>query len=130
MAGPVIVENVADRFDSRARPCMCTGPVEIVAVITGAGLKQYRVLCLVCSVGHSKRFNLPHGNLTASERTRARVVKINKPTPPLECERCGAIGAVESHHIAPQAKFADADLWPTVRLCRPCHIRWHQTIDK
>jgi hypothetical protein len=46
------------------------------------------------------------------------------------CRACGVIGPTEVHHLAPRARFADADDWPTVALCVPCHLRWHREADR
>lgn len=43
------------------------------------------------------------------------------------CARCGDRYA-ELHHWAPQAKFQDADTWPTDYLCVKCHNLWHQVM--
>lgn len=48
-------------------------------------------------------------------------------TPP--CAVCGTRGS-ETHHWAPRHLFgAEADLWPTVRLCRRCHQRWYRVVE-
>lgn len=44
------------------------------------------------------------------------------------CTVCGRIAVLELHHFAPVALFADADQWPTAKLCLPCHRRWHSTM--
>lgn len=42
------------------------------------------------------------------------------------CEICGGIAHLENHHLAPRAQFgAEAEKWPIVRCCRPCHAFWH-----
>lgn len=44
------------------------------------------------------------------------------------CERCDSFYEVEIHHWAPRALFDDYDKWPTARLCRPCHMKWHRIV--
>lgn len=44
------------------------------------------------------------------------------------CERCGELGA-QLHHMAPQARFEDADNWPLAYLCQGCHARWHTVMN-
>jgi hypothetical protein len=49
---------------------------------------------------------------------------------PVNCVKCGSLGA-ELHHWAPRAIFGnEADQWPTDYLCLPCHRLWHDTINK
>lgn len=39
------------------------------------------------------------------------------------CYRCGAPGFCELHHVAQREVYGDdADNWPIVPLCRPCHL--------
>jgi len=46
-----------------------------------------------------------------------------------QCEWCGEAGLCEVHHAAPQKFFGeDAELFPMVYLCRPCHERWHGVV--
>ncbi len=44
-----------------------------------------------------------------------------------QCQVCGDGGRLERHHLAPVAVFGDdeAERWPTVMVCVPCHRRWH-----
>jgi len=45
------------------------------------------------------------------------------------CEACGTVAVLEVHHWAPRHLFgADADRWPTSRLCGVCHRRWHEVV--
>ncbi|MBU2052495.1 hypothetical protein KKH13_04800 [Patescibacteria group bacterium] len=45
------------------------------------------------------------------------------------CEVCGSVDNIEYHHCAPRHLFGDdADKWPISRLCRKCHIKWHQIV--
>lgn len=47
------------------------------------------------------------------------------------CQRCGATEdeqTLHGHHTSPRALFPDADAWPVVVLCQPCHSRWHSTV--
>lgn len=45
---------------------------------------------------------------------------------------CGALAFCELHHVAPKsaAFFGadEADRWPLIWLCRPCHQRWHTVV--
>jgi hypothetical protein len=41
----------------------------------------------------------------------------------LECAELGA----EEHHWAPRSLFADANRWPTSKLCKKHHELWHKT---
>ena len=53
-------------------------------------------------------------------------------TPQPRCHVCAAVGPVERHHLAPRNLFGDAEAerWPTVLVCRPCHERWHAVVDR
>ena len=44
-----------------------------------------------------------------------------------QCQVCGDEGRLERHHLAPVSVFGDdeAERWPTVMVCVPCHRRWH-----
>lgn len=46
------------------------------------------------------------------------------------CSVCKEAAALECHHLAPRELFGDeAEDWPTVQVCRPCHMRWHSVIN-
>lgn len=47
-----------------------------------------------------------------------------------KCEGpCGAFAICHMHHVAPRALFGEeADRWPVVYLCQPCHSRWHSAV--
>jgi hypothetical protein len=46
------------------------------------------------------------------------------------CAVCGKVGPTERHHLAPRARFSrEADAWPTVDVCRDCHLRWHKVMS-
>jgi hypothetical protein len=52
---------------------------------------------------------------------------------PLE-QRCPIclteVRSLELHHLAPRERFgAEAERWPTTRVCRACHERWHARMD-
>jgi hypothetical protein len=57
---------------------------------------------------------------------------------PQQCDHCGDVGGVETHHIMPRHIFdshrdlftADdnIDKWGTITLCRKCHALWHSTV--
>ena len=111
--------------------CSCpTDVIELVAVATGSGHRQYRACCLRC--GHSTTRNIPHNALSQHEREWARVIRQNEPRSQQQarCERCGEMGAVELHHWAPRALFEDCHRWPTAWLCQGCHARWHQIMNR
>lgn len=39
---------------------------------------------------------------------------------------CRQLNLCEANHVAPKAFFGDeAEQWPTLWFCRPCHDRWH-----
>lgn len=44
------------------------------------------------------------------------------------CAACEADGPLESHHVAPRARFGllEAERWPRVEVCRSCHMQWHE----
>jgi hypothetical protein len=56
---------------------------------------------------------------------RAVVQDLGEPNE-TRCARCGSTSGVELHHWAPRERFgADADGWPTARLCRDCRATWY-----
>ena len=58
-----------------------------------------------------------------------RMPEIAAPTEGF-CSVCQAARPLEVHHLAPRNVFRDeADLWPTVEVCRECHERWHRLMD-
>jgi hypothetical protein len=73
------------------------------------------------------RFSLPY---TEAEAARFPLVKDTVTGD--ACERCGATEGVEEHHWAPVAVFGvpEAEKWPLALLCRSCHVRWHQMMDR
>jgi len=45
------------------------------------------------------------------------------------CDVCGTVAPIELHHLAPRALYGDAcELWPTTRICAPCHDGWHAKV--
>ncbi len=66
--------------------------------------------------------------------TDAEIVALIWLTPQTESDRCpvcGKAAILENHHLAPRAQFGtEADLWPTVSVCRVCHERWHQLMGQ
>ena len=43
------------------------------------------------------------------------------------CYGCGEQRVLEEHHLAPKERFGEAaNAWPTVELCRACHMHWHE----
>lgn len=60
--------------------------------------------------------------------TGARVVTYGQSEH--QCRACGDLGPTEVHHLAPRARFHDADEWPQVVLCVRCHLRWHREADR
>lgn len=63
------------------------------------------------------------------ERIDAGMLDVNELEHMQPCEVCGDRGTTEIHHWAPWHLFPDdADQWPTSRLCRTCHQRWHQVV--
>jgi hypothetical protein len=128
---PLLMSKAIARFGAGFLQFWCDcrdGSVEVVCVVTSNRDRQFRPRCGRC--GYVAAFNLAHRLLTDSERRGAPIIRVNKPTPAAKCARCGKWGAVEDHHWAPRALFPDADLWPTAKLCRACHVRWHQIIDR
>jgi hypothetical protein len=101
---------------------------------TNGALAFYRV-CLRCD--HYDPEALAHDVVRAHAKDAGvalldlphvtRLNALSRVAPP-PCERCGA-ATVELHHWAPGALFVDAWLWPTSYLCRPCHRRWHDTME-
>lgn len=75
-----------------------------------------------------------HGPLPAVETKTGRKeregrLRLGQRQADKPCEVCGSTGQTELHHWAPFHLFGDeADKWPTSLLCRPCHVRWHQTV--
>lgn len=46
------------------------------------------------------------------------------------CAVCKETAALECHHLAPRELFGDdAERWPTVQVCRPCHMHWHHIVN-
>lgn len=42
------------------------------------------------------------------------------------CPICRESDILEEHHLAPRAVFnEEANMWPTILVCRSCHERWH-----
>lgn len=53
-----------------------------------------------------------------------------KADEPCQVLRCLNVGQLEEHHLAPYEFFGDdADRWPTIRVCKRCHDKWHDTIN-
>lgn len=45
------------------------------------------------------------------------------------CVVCGSVDHIENHHWAPSHLFGEyKDKWPTSKLCRSCHIHWHNIV--
>jgi len=43
-----------------------------------------------------------------------------------QCERCKNLTTdIHAHHLAPWHLFGDANCWPMINLCVPCHRSWH-----
>jgi hypothetical protein len=60
-----------------------------------------------------------------------RVEKSEEIVPPDQCERCFKWVHADVHHWAPKEIFgyAEADNWPTSKLCQDCHIEWHRVMN-
>ncbi|HMY88832.1 MAG TPA: hypothetical protein PLR40_15860 [Microthrixaceae bacterium] len=56
------------------------------------------------------------------------VCRDNLREPTEQCARCGQIAYLDEHHWAPKHFFDDHDSWPTSRLCRSCHMEWHNVV--
>jgi hypothetical protein len=128
----VRIANPIRRFGGKylSKWCRCpTDVVELVAIVTRNGGRQYRPCCITCGYFNNGG-GLPHRLLADSERTQARIVRANEPKPLQRCERCGKWAEVEIHHWAPRARFPDDfENWPTSPLCRECHVHWHQVME-
>jgi len=92
-------------------------------MIDSAGRDRYPYYCFHC---------LERTQLFEKKKNVPQVIKegdafVCEPKKDL-CERCGAWGYVEIHHWAPKKLFPDFEAWPTSKLCRPCHEKWHQVV--
>jgi hypothetical protein len=57
-------------------------------------------------------------------------IPIQAPRKSDACPVCGEAGATEVHHLAPFEFFGEeAHRWPTIRICNPCHMRWHRLMS-
>jgi hypothetical protein len=105
--------------------CPATDGWDIVSYRLRTGSVQARHRCLTC--GRVMSYSLPY---TEAEAKRFPLAK-DRVTGDA-CERCGATEGVEEHHWAPKAVFgwSEAEKWPVALLCRSCHRRWHQMMDR
>lgn len=94
--------------------------------IAGNGSYQVRPWCDEC--GRWSTGSVPQASLTAKGllATDLQVVADYRG----QLGRCSYRGcdreAVEDHHFAPRAVFADADDWPRALLCVEHHTEWHR----
>ncbi|MGH3800865.1 MAG: hypothetical protein ACRDTD_12140 [Pseudonocardiaceae bacterium] len=85
------------------------------------GVRTAKSRCLRCGRMDYPGSSLPRGSELFD--VCLRDLREHHDVPP--CVRCGTDQGTELHHWAPQAIFADANLWPTAPLCRDCHQLWH-----
>jgi hypothetical protein len=116
--------ELARRGLDRYLRCGCyDADVELVIVVCGNSVNQFKFVCQGCG---AKSGPVSHRSLPEPWRELATIIQINEriPTPP--CERCGSDDDTQYHHMAPRELFPDAEEWPGVYLCQPCHTRYHQ----
>lgn len=105
--------------------CQCFGDTVRCVAEPVRYLKQngYEARRYCRLVGRMVGGALPRGQVPAG----AQVVAYRRPEQ--RCAACGTVGLSEVHHLAPRARFLDADAWPVAPLCPPCHQRWHEEAD-
>lgn len=84
----------------------------------------FSLRCARCQRLRDKSW-IPHKDV---DMTKLHEMPIWAGRPADSCPICGKIGLLESHHLAPQAKFADSELWPKIDVCVECHDRWHRVM--
>ena len=108
--------------------CTWCGATDISRVKRVISNGDYQIFdrCNSCGRNANGTKLIPHNGHKPEELET--VEDYSKQAPP--CERCGSNHGVEYHHWAPRHVFVDAENWPHAWLCRPCHIKWHQAMNK
>lgn len=86
------------------------------------GTVQYKAVCPECG---GRGGPIPHGDIAGLDEHAIPFITVHEIT---ACERCGSTDGSEVHHWAPRHLFDDAHEWPTSRLCRLCHAKWHSIV--
>jgi hypothetical protein len=107
--------------------------VAFVRLKTGTGF-NIGARCLDCEVwlpsGIAGRVGtwVPHEHFT--ERAVNAMPWVDTGDREQPCSVCEKLAILESHHLAPRKRFGadEAERWPKVDVCRPCHDRWHEVM--